>query len=157
MDQTCNGGCETVYNIYTLSQANANQLWDIDQAVAAGPVVNPMGYQGRFEGGGVMALGYTLMEEAKMNNGIYLTDNFDSYLIPTICDVPFQMKVKAVEKFAKGYSIGPSGVGEIGTVAVAPAIVRAIYDVTGCWVNKLPVSPDFLLEASNLGGTKTWI
>jgi CO/xanthine dehydrogenase Mo-binding subunit len=133
------------------------KVMEIDQAVAAGPVVSPMGYQGQIEGGGVMALGYTLMEEAMMDRGIYLTDNFDSYLIPTICDAPSQMNVTAVEKLFEGDLFGPRGVGEIGTVAVAPAIVRAIYDATGCWVNKLPVSPEFLLKSTSLGAVKTWM
>ncbi|WP_040206074.1 xanthine dehydrogenase subunit D [Neobacillus jeddahensis] len=129
----------------------------LDQAVAAGPVVTPLGYRGQIEGGGVMALGYTLMEEAKMEEGIYLTDNFDSYWIPTICDVPYQMNVEAIEKLIEGDPFGPRGVGEIGTVAVAPAIARAIYDATGCWVKKLPVSPEFLLKSISLGEMKPWM
>ncbi|MFC0272793.1 xanthine dehydrogenase subunit D [Metabacillus herbersteinensis] len=133
------------------------RVLNLDQVVSAGPVVSAMGYQGQIEGGGVMALGYTLMEEAKMDKGIYLTDNFDTYLIPTICDVPFQMNVEAVEKLFDGDSFGPRGVGEIGTVAVSPAIVRAIYDATGCWVNKLPVSPEYLLKHTSLGEIRTWI
>ncbi|MCM3726166.1 xanthine dehydrogenase subunit D [Neobacillus cucumis] len=129
----------------------------IDQAVAAGPVVSALGYLGQIEGGGVMALGYTMMEEAVMDKGIYLTDNFDNYFIPTICDVPYNTNVEAIEKLAAGDPFGPRGVGEIGTVAVAPAIVRAIYDATGCWVNKLPVSPEFLLKSISLGEMKPWI
>jgi CO/xanthine dehydrogenase Mo-binding subunit len=41
---------------------------------------------------------------------------------------------------------GPRGVGEIGTVAVAPAIAMAIYDATGIWVNKLPVSREEIVN-----------
>ena len=104
-----------------------------------------------------MALGYTMMEEAVMDKGIYLTDNFDNYFIPTICDVPYKTNVEAIENLAVGDPFGPRGVGEIGTVAVAPAIVRAIYDATGCWVNKLPVSPEFLLKSISLGEMKPWI
>ncbi|MEH7118291.1 xanthine dehydrogenase subunit D [Neobacillus vireti] len=129
----------------------------IDQAVAAGPVVSLLGYLGQIEGGGVMGLGYTLMEEAVMEKGIYLTDNFDNYFIPTICDVPFKTSVEAIEKLTDGDPFGPRGVGEIGTVAVAPAIARAIFDATGCWVNKLPVSPEFLLKSTSLGEKKPWI
>jgi xanthine dehydrogenase D subunit len=129
----------------------------IDQAVAAGPVVSSLGYLGQIEGGGVMALGYTLMEEALMEKGIYLTDNFDSYFIPTICDVPYKTNVEAIEKLVDGDPFGPRGVGEIGTVAVSPAIVRAIYDATGCWVNRLPVSPEFLLKTISLGEMQPWI
>lgn len=129
----------------------------LDQAIAAGPVVSLLGYQGQIEGGGIMALGYSLMEEAKMEKGNYLNDNFDTYLIPTIQDVPFVMNVKAVEKLQDGDIYGPRGVGEIGTIAVAPAIVKAIHDATGCWVNKLPVSREVLLEQLSLREEKRWI
>ncbi|UPM56311.1 xanthine dehydrogenase subunit D [Gottfriedia acidiceleris] len=122
------------------------KILDLDQVVAAGPVVNPLGYKGQIEGGGVMALGYTLMEDSLMENGVYVSDNFDTYLIPTICDVPCKLNVEPIEKLDEEDSFGPRGVGEIGTVAVAPAIARAIFDATGCWINKLPISPEYLLK-----------
>jgi xanthine dehydrogenase D subunit len=129
----------------------------LDQVIAAGPVVSLLGYQGQIEGGGIMALGYSLMEEAKMENGHYVNDNFDTYLIPTIQDVPFVMNVEAIEKLQDGDIYGPRGVGEIGTIAVAPAIVKAIHDATGCWISKLPVSREVLLEHLSSRGEKRWI
>jgi xanthine dehydrogenase D subunit len=133
------------------------KVLDLDQAIAAGPVVSLLGYQGQIEGGGIMALGYSLMEEAKMEMGHYVNDNFDTYLIPTIQDVPFVMNVEAIEKLQDGDIYGPRGVGEIGTIAVAPAIVKAIHDATGCWVTKLPVSREVLLEQLTLREEKRWI
>ena len=123
----------------------------LDQSVSSGPVVSPQGFIGQIEGGGVMALGYALMEEALMHHGNYQTDNFDSYLIPTIKDVPYSMQVEAIEKLAPGDAFGPRGAGEIGTVAVAPAIARAIYDAAGCWINKLPITPEALVKTMNVG------
>ena len=119
---------------------------DIDQAVSAGPVVNPIGYLGQIEGGSIMALGYTLLEEAQMIQGRYVTENFDTYMIPGIGDIPTNMHVKAMEELWEGDSYGPRGVGEIGTVALAPAIARAIYNATGHWVTKLPVSREEILQ-----------
>ncbi|PGS53990.1 xanthine dehydrogenase subunit D [Bacillus sp. AFS041924] len=122
------------------------KVTDLDHAVAAGPVVNVVGYKGQIEGGGIMALGYSLMENSLMENGVYISDNFDTYLIPIICDIPSNVNVVPIENLEEGDSFGPRGVGEIGTVAVAPAIARAIYDATGCWINKLPISPEYLLQ-----------
>jgi nicotinate dehydrogenase large molybdopterin subunit len=122
----------------------------IDQAVAAGPVVNPAGYLGQIEGGTIMALGYTLLEEAKMIDGRYVTENFDTYLIPGIQDIPANMHVRAIEELWNGDSYGPRGVGEIGTIALAPAIARAIYDATGHWVTQLPVSREEILKTREL-------
>lgn len=147
------GGSNYVYSFASvLAQVEVDLLTGktkiigLDHVIAAGPVVNPLGYKGQIEGGGVMALGYTLMEDSLMENGVYVSDNFDTYLIPTICDVPCKLNVEPIEKLDEEDSFGPRGVGEIGTVAVAPAIARAIFDATGCWINKLPISPEYLLK-----------
>ena len=47
--------------------------------MAAGPVVNPMGYIGQIEGGASMALGFTLMENAVME-GARSPDGKSRYL-----------------------------------------------------------------------------
>ncbi|WP_078546483.1 xanthine dehydrogenase subunit D [Litchfieldia alkalitelluris] len=123
------------------------KVTDVEHTIAAGPVVNPMGFLGQIEGGGIMALGFTIMEDSLMDSGKYVTRNFDSYLIPTIKDIPSHTKVNAIETLVEGDHFGPRGVGEIGTVAVAPAIIAAIHDATGYWVNKLPISPEEILNA----------
>ncbi|MEI2403427.1 xanthine dehydrogenase subunit D [Niallia taxi] len=133
----------------------------LDHTIAAGPVVNPMGYLGQIEGGGSMALGFTIMEDAVMENGRYMTENFDSYLIPTILDIPKQTNVTAIEHLEPGDDFGPRGVGEIGTVAVAPAIVAAIHDATGHWVNKLPINSEemmgYAISRINKDVTNEWM
>ncbi|MCL7747709.1 xanthine dehydrogenase subunit D [Halalkalibacter alkaliphilus] len=118
----------------------------MDHAVAAGPVINPMGYVGQIEGGSVMALGFTLSEDAVMNDGKYVTQNLDTYLVPTIFDVPEEQHVHAIEELPDGDSYGPRGVGEVGSVALAPAIVAAIKEATGIWVTKLPVNREQLQQ-----------
>ncbi|SDY18410.1 xanthine dehydrogenase D subunit [Evansella caseinilytica] len=119
----------------------------LDHCVAAGPVINPPGYLGQIEGGSVMALGFTTMENAVMQEGYYTTKNLDTYLVPTIFDVPEFQQVDAVEELISGDDFGPRGVGEIGTVAIAPAIVSAIRQATGKWLTALPVSPEQLVAA----------
>ncbi|WP_078556637.1 xanthine dehydrogenase subunit D [Bacillus alkalicellulosilyticus] len=118
---------------------------EIDHAVAAGPVVNPMGYLGQIEGGSIMALGFTLTEDAVMEKGRYLTKNLDTYLIPTLLDVPEEQRVEAIEELPPDDQFGPRGVGEVGSVALAPAIVAAIKQATGKWITKLPISKEELL------------
>ncbi|KZE93562.1 putative xanthine dehydrogenase subunit D [Geobacillus stearothermophilus] len=130
---------------------------NLEQAVAAGPVIYPTGYLGQIEGGSVMALGYTLLEEAIMEKGKYVTENFDSYLIPTINDIPHSMDITAIEELYEGDPYGPRGVGEIGTVAVAPAIAKAIYDAIGLWVTKLPVSREEIVKAVNQREMREWL
>ena len=133
------------------------KVMSIDHVISAGPVVSPKGFRGQIEGGGVMSLGYTLMEEAKMINSQYATENFDSYLMPNIVDVPFDTNVYAIEELYEGDSYGPRGVGEIGTIAITPAIIKAIHDAIGCWVTKLPISSEDILEKVELRGMPSWI
>jgi CO/xanthine dehydrogenase Mo-binding subunit len=128
----------------------------LDHVINAGPVVNPQGYLGQIEGGSIMALGYTLLEEAKMEQGRYMTENLDSYLIPSIHDIPANMNVEGIEELYEGDSYGPRGVGEIGMIAVAPAIAKAIHDAVGYWVTKLPVSREELLKSVNRRGMTAW-
>lgn len=115
------------------------KLLDTRHVVAAGPVINPMGYIGQIEGGSVMALGFTLTEDAVMQDSRYVTTNLDTYLIPTIQDIHTNLEVEAIEDLPEGDAFGPRGIGEIGSVALAPAITAAIHQATGVWVNRLPV------------------
>ncbi|WP_050180583.1 xanthine dehydrogenase subunit D [Domibacillus robiginosus] len=127
------------------------KVTELHQSTAAGPVVNELGYRGQIEGGGVMALGYTLMEDVVMKEGQYATENLDSYLIPGIGDVPFQLELEAIETLPLEDHYGPRGVGEIGTVAVAPAVANAIYDAIGFRVSCLPVKPEAVLQSMERG------
>ncbi|MBM7563304.1 molybdopterin cofactor-binding domain-containing protein [Paenibacillus sacheonensis] len=115
-------------------------------AVAAGPVVNPQGYLGQIEGGSIMALGYALTEEALMQQGQYATSNLDTYLIPTIADAAGEMAIEPIEELPEGDNYGPRGIGEIGSVGLAPAILAAVHDATGKRLNRLPIDPLQLAE-----------
>lgn len=130
----------------------------IDQyhAVAAGPVVNPMGYVGQIEGGSHMAIGFTLTEDAVMAGGEYMTRNLDAYLIPTVKDTPFGFQLDAIDALPEGDPYGPRGIGEVGTVAVAPAIVAAVRDAVGKWVTKLPINPEELLADDPFEEWRDW-
>ncbi|MBW5448533.1 xanthine dehydrogenase subunit D [Cohnella sp. CFH 77786] len=117
------------------------RLLDQYHAVAAGPVMNPQGYLGQIEGGSSMALGWTLTEEALMAGGRYLTNNLDTYLIPTVAEHAGNVAVRPIEELPEGDAYGPRGIGEIGSVGLAPAIAAAVRDAVGVWVRKLPIDP----------------
>jgi nicotinate dehydrogenase large molybdopterin subunit len=118
-----------------------------DHVIAAGPVINPMGFLGQIEGGSVMALGYALTEDAVMNESSYLRHNLDTYLVPTFKDSPHTIRVEAIEELPEGDAFGPRGVGEIGSVGLAPAITAAVKHATGVWVNCLPISPEDIVQS----------
>ncbi|MBD0383357.1 xanthine dehydrogenase subunit D [Paenibacillus sedimenti] len=118
-----------------------------DHVIAAGPVINPMGFLGQIEGGSVMALGYTLTEDAVMKESSYLRHNLDTYLVPTFKDSPQTIRVEAIEELPEGDTFGPRGVGEIGSVGLAPAITAAVKHATGIWVSRLPISPEDIVQS----------
>ncbi len=115
-------------------------------AVAAGPVMNPQGFLGQIEGGSGMAVGFTLTEDSVMDNGVYLTRNLDTYLIPSLTDMGGEVEVQAIEELPDDDEHGPRGVGEIGSVGIAPAIAEAVFRATGKRINKLPIDPELLQE-----------
>ncbi|WP_411349685.1 xanthine dehydrogenase subunit D [Paenibacillus sp. WLX2291] len=122
------------------------KLLDTYHTVAAGPVINPMGFIGQIEGGSVMALGFTLTEDALMQDGHYMTKNMDTYIIPTIQDMHRSLEVEVIEDLPNNDPFGPRGIGEIGSVALAPAMTSAIRQAVGIWVNHLPVPRDQLIQ-----------
>jgi CO/xanthine dehydrogenase Mo-binding subunit len=42
---------------------------------------------------------------------------------------------------------------EMPFLVVAPAVIAAIHDATGVWVDELPVTPERLLDALEKGGS----
>lgn len=112
--------------------------------VAAGPIINPQGYLGQIEGASSMALGFTITEDAVMDQGQYVTKNLDTYLIPTFAEMRGPVDVLPIEKLPKGDPYGPRGLGEVGSVTLAPAIVSAIHHATGKWITRLPIQPELL-------------
>jgi hypothetical protein len=52
-----------------------------------------------------------------------------------------------VEKPYSGAPHGAKGVGELPMDVGAPAVVDAIHDATGVWINELPASPERILAA----------
>ncbi|SHG76155.1 xanthine dehydrogenase D subunit [Kaistia soli DSM 19436] len=120
---------------------------DLDQHVAAGPIVDPAAYLGQIEGGGGQGLGFTLTEDALMQGGAYVTANLDTYMLPSIRDAPEHMRVTALEDLDDGDPHGPRGVGEIGIGAVTPAIAAAIADAIGHYAAVTPIRPEDILDA----------
>lgn len=100
-----------------------------------------------------MVFGYILMEEVKMMDGCYVVENFDYYLIFGIKDV-FDMKLIVIEDLMKGDVYGLCGVGEIGIIVIILVIVKVVYDVVGCWINKLLILREELFEVIDRKGLK---
>lgn len=126
------------------------RVLDQFHAVAAGPVMNPQGYLGQIEGGSSMAYGFALTEEALMQKGHYITKNLDTYLIPTVADLSAAVDVLPIEDLPEGDPYGPRGVGEIGSIGLAPAIASAVRQAAELWIDRLPIDPALLQESLHI-------
>jgi len=114
----------------------------------SGRIINPQSYTGQCEGAIVQGMGFALTEETQIENGQIKTNNFTTYIIPTICDIP-EIRVEPVETHDTFTPLGAKGLGEIGIVPVGSVIANAIYDATGARLFTLPATPERVYKAIN--------
>ena len=117
-----------------------------------GHAVNPQLIQGQIEGAVVQALGYALMEHLISREGRILNPYLSTYLIPTVLDVPIEVKSVILEYPDPIGPWGARGMAEMPFLPLAPAIAAAIYDATGVWLNELPMIPDRVVAALRAHG-----
>ncbi len=112
----------------------------------AGTVINPVTFHGQVEGGIIMGLGETLLEDVRHDRrGVLLNPDLHGYLIPTICDTP-AIHSRAVDSYEPH---GPFGAKEIGEGCLPPilgAIANAIYDACGVRATELPITAESILR-----------
>ena len=112
----------------------------------SGRVINPQSYTGQCEGAIVQGLGFALTEETQIHDGVTKTNNFTTYIIPTICDIP-DIQIEPVETYEKIGPFGAKGLGEIGIIPVGSVVANAISDATGARVFTLPATPERVYAA----------
>jgi CO/xanthine dehydrogenase Mo-binding subunit len=115
--------------------------------VEIGKAIHPVMAAGQVEGGTLQALAYGYLEEVKLEGGRYLNDRMATYIIPTSLDAP-EMRVEIVELPYAGGPFGAKGLGELPMDGGAPALVAAIDHATGLFLERIPATPEMLLEAA---------
>jgi CO/xanthine dehydrogenase Mo-binding subunit/CO/xanthine dehydrogenase FAD-binding subunit len=121
------------------------RVTDLEMHTAAGPVIDLSAYLGQIEGGLVQGLGLTLTEDTLIAAGRFVTRNLDTYVVPSIRDVPQHIRVTALEGLDDGDDFGPRGVGELGIGAVTSAIANAVGAGLGRWPAITPFPPEMIL------------
>ncbi len=119
----------------------------ITSADDVGKAINPELVVGQIEGAVVQAHGYAVLEDYKTKDGKVMTDQFSTYLIPTIWDIPEKVESVVVEVPDPNGPWGARGMGELPFLPVAPAIAAAIHDATGVWMSEFPFTPERILKA----------
>jgi len=111
-----------------------------------GRAINKAAVIGQIAGGSHQGLGYALMEDYIMNDGMPSTVSFADYLIPTSVDFP----TTDVIVLESGTGVGPfgaKGIGEPALTPAAPAVANAVADALGIRITELPLTPKRVLEA----------
>ena len=110
-----------------------------------GRAVNPQMIKGQVSGGVHMGQGYALMEEYVQQQGVVKTRKLSEYFIPTVLDMPGELVPIIIEVPDPTGPYGATGVGEMTTLPTAPAIISAIHDATGVWIEELPATAEKVL------------
>jgi len=110
-----------------------------------GKAVNPHLVRGQIEGGVVQAAGYAILENFVEKKGKVQTSTLSTYLIPTILDIPKHVDSVILEYPDPNGPWGARGMAEMPMLPFAPAVVAAVHDATGIWINEFPLTPEKVL------------
>src|SRR5437879_2049485 len=119
---------------------------DLVTAVDCGKALHPVMAEGQIEGGCLQAVGWATIEEIKVKDGGYQNDRLATYLIPTALDAPRIRTVLVENPYSRG-PFGAKGIGELPMDGPPPAILAAIHDATGVWLDEIPATPEKVLAA----------
>jgi CO/xanthine dehydrogenase Mo-binding subunit len=138
--------CVQVAEVEVDPETGQLQLRKFTSSHNTGTVLNPLMHQGQIEGGAIMGVGYTLMEQLIIGDGKVGTTNFGEYKIPTTMDIPsFRSSVAEQPKGAGPYNSMP--IGETSNIPVAAAIANAVDDACGVRIKSLPITAEKIYNA----------
>jgi len=112
-------------------------------AADVGRVLNPLILEGQIEGGIVMGAGRALKEHFVAGK----TRSLKDYGLPTMMDVPDEVRLICIEKPVFGGPFGSKGAAEMCVIPGPPSIVNAIADAVGARIYDLPATPKNILRA----------
>ncbi len=123
------------------------ELLKVWSANNAGKVINPATVYGQSAGGLAMGLGYTLMEEILHQAGQLRTRRLSEYHVPTALDMPPAFVDIQIEVPDPSGPFGATGIGEVPLLSTAPAVLNALADGTGIYLDTIPATPERVWRA----------
>jgi isoquinoline 1-oxidoreductase beta subunit len=101
--------------------------------VDCGQVVSPPSLEAQVQGGIVFGLSAALFGNISIKDGRVEQSNFHDYRVLRMNEMPL------METHAIPSTEDPTGIGEISTVVITPALLNAIHDATGKRIRRLPM------------------
>ena len=117
----------------SVDKAGKLKIHRIVAATDCGHAVNPQQIEAQVEGSFVYGLSAALFGECTVKNGRMEQDNFSTYPVMLLADMP---KVETIVMPSGGFW---GGVGEPTIAVAAPAVLNAIFAATGKRVRDLPL------------------
>jgi isoquinoline 1-oxidoreductase beta subunit len=105
-------------------------------AIDCGVAVQPDNIIAQTEGSAIYGLGLALSERISIRDGAVEQSNFYDYLVPRLGEVPL-LHTEIVQT-----DNHPTGVGQMSTPLVAPAISNAVMQLTGVRLRHAPFTPE---------------
>ncbi len=107
------------------------KVWAV---VDCGTTVNPKNAEAQIQGGIIMGLSSAIGEQITIEKGAVVQSNFDNYPVLKMANSPTAIDVHFIESGAK-----MGGIGEPGLPPATPALINALFAVTGKRIRQLPI------------------
>lgn len=115
-----------------------------------GRAINPQIIEGQIHGSCSMGQGYALTEGYPTEKGYPLKTRYKDLGLPKAGDTP-EYELVLIEDPEPLGPYGAKGISEIATVPITPAIINAISRAISVRINRVPATPDVILEAIRTG------
>ena len=126
------------------------RLLKVIAAHDVGRAINPHIIEGQMHGSCSMGQGYALTEGYPTENGYPVKTLYRQLGLPRAEDTP-DYEIILIEDPEPQGPFGAKGISEVATVPVTPAILNAVSRAIGVRINKVPASPEVVLEAIRTG------
>jgi isoquinoline 1-oxidoreductase beta subunit len=110
-------------------------------AADGGIIVQPEAAKANMESGIVYGLSSALHERVTVKEGMVEQSNFNDYNLLRMSDVPEEMHISFIDSDAS-----PTGLGEISTPCMMPAVANAFHKLTGKRLYHMPFTTERVLE-----------
>jgi isoquinoline 1-oxidoreductase subunit beta len=110
-------------------------------ALDPGIAVQPDNVVAQTESSIIYGLGFALTERITIADGAVQESNFYDYRVPRMNEIP-EMAIEVIST-----NNHPTGVGQMATPLVAPAIANAVAEMTGVRLRQTPMTPDRVKQA----------